>query len=86
MFTPEFVNEKTGEFALVASHNLESAESVRLSIDYNMARITYGLSQLPPHIRNCRILYDVRFQSFPDSVLDEIKHAFREHATVEFIR
>jgi len=86
MFTPEFVNEKTGEFVLVANHNLESAEAVQLSIDYNNARITYGLSQLPPHIRHCRVLYDVRFQAFPDSVLDQISHALKERATVEFIR
>ncbi len=86
MFTPEFVNEKTGEFVLVASHSLESPESVQLSIDYNIARINYGLSQLPAHISHCRLVYDVRGQSFPDAVIDEINHAFSEKAIVEFMR
>jgi len=84
MFTPEFVNEEIGEFVLIANHCLESPESVRLSIDYNMARINYGLSQLPTHIRNCRILYDVRGQSFSDSVINDIKQFFRDIAIVEF--
>lgn len=84
MFTPEFINEEMGLFVLVANHSLESSESVQLSIDYNIARVTYGLSQLPAHIRNCRIVYDVRGQSVPDSVISQINHGLKEFATVEF--
>lgn len=51
MFTPEFINEERGEFLLVANHCLESRESIQLSIAFNLARISYGLSHLPPHIR-----------------------------------
>ena len=48
MFTPEFVNEERGEFLLVANHCLEYRESIQLSIAFNLARISYGLSH-PRH-------------------------------------
>lgn len=40
MFTPEFINEEYGEFILVANHSLVSQESIKLSIAYNLARIS----------------------------------------------
>lgn len=86
MFTPEFVNEEIGEFVLIANHSLASTESVQLSIDYHLARINYGLSQLPPEIRRCRILYDIRGQSVRDAAIDSIHQAFRGVASVEFRR
>ncbi len=46
MFTPEFLNEERGEFLLVANHCLGSRESIQLSIAFNLARISYGLSHL----------------------------------------
>jgi hypothetical protein len=59
MFTPEFINEERGEFLLVANHALASPESIKLSIAYNIARISLGM-QLPPHIQTCRVVYDIR--------------------------
>jgi hypothetical protein len=47
MFTPEFVSPAHGEFVLVANHNLGSEMAVRLSIDYNRARIAFGRGQVP---------------------------------------
>lgn len=84
MFTPEFINEEQGEFLLVASHSLSSTESIRLSIAYNIARISYGLSQVPSHIQTCRLVYDIRGQSISKLVLDQIKQAFEQLAIVEF--
>lgn len=84
MFTPEFINEEQGEFLLVASHSLLSAESIRLSIAYNIARISYGLSQVPSYIQTCRLVYDIRGQSISELVLDQIKQAFEQLAIVEF--
>jgi len=60
MFTPEFINEERGKFILVANHNLASPESIRLSIAFNITRLSWGLSQLPPHIRTRRSVYDIR--------------------------
>lgn len=84
MFTPEFINEEQGEFLLIASHSLSSTESIRLSIAYNIARISYGLSQVPSHIQTCRLVYDIRGQSISKLVLDQIKQAFEQLAIVEF--
>jgi hypothetical protein len=86
VFTPEFINEEIGEFILVANHNLESEDSAQLSIEYNLARISYGLSQLPAHIRTCQVIYDIRGQSIPDAVLALVSRALEHLATVEFKR
>lgn len=86
MFTPEFINEERGEFFLVANHSLASPESIQFSIAYNLARISYGLSQLPPHIRTCRVVYDIRGQSIPEVVLTQINRALEQVAIVEFKR
>jgi hypothetical protein len=84
MFTAEFINDEHGEFLLVASHSLASPESIKLSIAYNIARISYGLSQLPSHIRTCRVVYDIRGQSIHDHVLAQVRQAFEQVAIVEF--
>lgn len=84
MFTPEFINEECGEFLLVANHALASPESIKLSIAYNIARISWGLSQLPPHIQTCRVVYDIRGQSIPDQVQAQIRQALEQIAMVEF--
>jgi len=84
MFVPDFINEVHGEFILVASHSLASPESIKISIAYNIARISYGLSQLPSHIQTCRVVYDIRGQSISDLVLAQIKEAFEQVAIVEF--
>lgn len=86
MFTPEFINEERGEFLLIANHSLASAESIQFSIAYNIARISYGKSQLPPHIRTCRVVYDTRGQSIPDAVLTQVNKALEQVAIVEFKR
>ncbi|MCW1834156.1 hypothetical protein OLZ33_19430 [Pantoea ananatis] len=84
MFTPDFINEEQGEFLLVASHSLASPESIKLSIAYNIARMSYGLSQVPSHIQTCRVVYDIRGQSISDLVLAQIKQAYEQVAIVEF--
>ncbi|WP_373964027.1 hypothetical protein [Kosakonia sacchari] len=84
MFSPEFINEKRGEFLLVANHSLASPESIRLSIAYNIARISWGLSQLPPHIQTCRVVYDIRGQSISVQVQDQVRQALEQVAIVEF--
>lgn len=86
MFTPEFVNEELGEFILIANHSMSSAESIQFSIEYNLARISYGKSHLPPHMQTCRIIYDTRGQSIPDAVLTHISQALEHVAIVEFKR
>lgn len=86
MFVPEFVNEERGEFLLVANHSLASEESVQFSIDYNLARISYGQSELPSHIQTCRVIYDIRGQSLPDAVLSRVSQALEKIAIVEFRR
>lgn len=86
MFTPELINEERGEFFLVANHNLASTESIQFSIEYNLARISYGQSQLPPHIQTCRVVYDIRGQSIPDAVLAQVNRALEQVAIVEFKR
>ena len=84
MFTPEFVSDERGEYVLAANHSLTSAESIRLSIAYNRARIKFGSSNLPTHIQNCRLVYDIRGQSLPNSAIDELKSALEGDCTVEF--
>ncbi len=84
MFTPEFINEELGEFILVANHSLASPESIKLSIAYNLARISWGLTQLPPHIRTCRIIYDIRGQSISDQVQAQVRQELEHVAIMEF--
>lgn len=86
MFTPEFINEERGEFLLIANQSLTSAESIQFSIAYNLARISYGKNQLPPHIRTCRVVYDTSGQSIPDAVLTQVNRALEQVAIVEFKR
>ena len=86
MFTPEFINEERGEFLLVANHSLESRESIPLSISFNLASISYWLPHLPPHIRSCRVVYDIRGQSVSDAVLTRVSQALQQVAIVEFTR
>jgi len=84
MFTPEFINEERGEFLLVANHSLATPESIKLSIAYNIARIYWGLPQLPPHIHTCRVVYDIRGQSISDQIQSHVRHALEQVAIVEF--
>ena len=60
MFTPELVNDKSGEYVLVANHSLETDEAVALSIAYNRGRIEYAKKHLPPHVSRCIVHYDIR--------------------------
>ncbi|MCS5991238.1 hypothetical protein LNP02_18900 [Klebsiella variicola subsp. variicola] len=76
--------KNAANFSLVANHALASPESIKLSIAYNIARISWGLSQLPPHIQTCRVVYDIRGQSIPDQVQAQIRQALEQIAMVEF--
>ncbi len=86
MFTPEFVIDASGEFVLVANHNLESTEAAQLSIQYNQARLAFGLTQLPANLRKCRLVYDIRGQEVADAVLAQIRQVLGSSCTVEFKR
>ena len=86
MFTPEAVNEERGEYIIVANHHLESEEAARMSITYNLGRIAFGKSQLPPTINSCRLVYDLRGQAVSDTVIDQIRQALDHHCTLEFRR
>lgn len=86
MFTPEFVVPHRGEFVLVANHSLESDEAVRLSIEFVLARIAYGATQLPPEIRVCRVVYDIRGQRVVDAAISSIEKAVEALAQMEFRR
>lgn len=84
MFTPEFVSEELSEFILVANHNLESAESVQVSIKYNKARIAFGTDHLPTQIQNCRLIYDIRGQVISEATINSIKQALEGSCNLEF--
>lgn len=84
MFTPELSTTERGEFVLIASHSLESNEAVDLSIEYNKARIVYGLSQVPETLAKCKLVYDVRGQHLDESVLARVRAALESICTVEF--
>jgi len=84
MFTPEFVRKELGEFILVANHSLESTEAVRLSVEYNRARILHGRPHLPSEAWNCRLVYDVRGQSVSELKIDQVRAQLCDVATVEF--
>lgn len=76
VFTPELANEKEGTFILVANHSLADAKARQLSVDYNLARIRYGLTQLPSHINKCILVYDVRGQRVDDDVIEWLRSSF----------
>ncbi|WP_075122985.1 hypothetical protein [Burkholderia paludis] len=86
MFTPEMVNTGLGEFVLVANHSLESTEAVRLSVEYNRARILHGRPHLPSDSWKCRLVHDVRGQSVSEATLDRVRARLRDVAAVEFKR
>lgn len=83
MFTQEFINEEGNKFILIASHSLELTQSVKFSNEYMLARISYGRSQLPPHFRTCRVIYDISGQSLADVVLAENNRALKQVAIME---
>ncbi len=86
MFTPEFIIEKRGQYVLVSNHDLESAESIDLSLSYNRARILSGRTHLPARLHTCRVVYDVRGQTVPDATIAHVKLQLSDLAHVEFMR
>ncbi|MFZ6876432.1 hypothetical protein ACO0LF_30640 [Undibacterium sp. Di27W] len=86
MFTPEFTIHEKNEYVLVASHSLENPEAIRLSLQYNKARIAFAHQHLPAHMNACRIIYDVRGQSVSAKTLDAITESLAAICTVEFKR
>ena len=61
---------------LVANHSLADAKSRQLSVDYNLARIKSGLSQLPSRINRCILVYDIRGQRVDDGVIAWLRSSF----------
>ncbi|MBC3919411.1 hypothetical protein H8L32_18110 [Undibacterium sp. CY18W] len=86
MFTPEFIDLSKNEYVLLANHNLENQDAINLSVQYNKARIAFGAKHLPPHMKSCRIIYDIRGQSISDLAINEIILALAALCTVEFKR
>jgi hypothetical protein len=86
MFTPEFTSEKDGTFTLVANHALEDPKARQLSIDYNLARIRFGLTQLPPRISKSILVYDIRGQRIGDDVIASLKSAFAQVHELRFMK
>ncbi len=86
MFTPEFVNEESGEYLLVASHSLESAQSAHLSLAYNRARVLAGRTHLPARLHTCRIIYDIRGQAVAEETIEQVRQGLCDLARVEFKR
>ncbi len=84
MFTPEFINVDQDEFVLVASHNLESVESVQNSIKYNKARIAFGIAHLPSQVKKCRLIYDIRGQVVSEATINSVKRALEGSCNLEF--
>lgn len=86
MFTPEFINEAQGKFLLVANHYLESDEATQASIKFNKARIVFGKSQLPSHLQNCNLTYDIRGQNISDATINSLTQALKDHCILGFKR
>lgn len=76
--TPEFVSEEKGEFVLVSNHFIGRKEGLEMSIAYNRARLAFMKSNLPSHLTNSVLFYDIRGQVISSSRLDEIKETFPE--------
>jgi hypothetical protein len=86
VFTPEFVNQELGEYVLVANHSLESHESASLSAAFNLARINSGQQHLPASIRRCRVIYDIRGQTVPESHIELVRSQLSLVCSLEFKR
>ncbi len=86
MFTPEFSSLEKGEYVLVANHNLESPESVELSIKFNKARIAYAAQNLPPKIQKCRLIYDIRGQNVTQLAVNDVTESLSAICEMEFKR
>ena len=82
--TPEFIDEKKQEFIFVCNHALETDEQINLSIQYNLSRVKFTRSQLPPHLSNCRIIYDIRGQLIDENIKKKIVDQLSIVAFVEF--
>ena len=78
MFTPELVGEERGEYVLVAKHSLSRTEGVRLSINYNRARVVFGAKHLPPHIQKFRDVYNVHGQNVPAKTREHLRQALMQ--------
>ena len=76
MFNPELTNEEEGTFTLMANHAVEDPKARQLSIDYNLARIRYGKTQLPERISKCILVYDLRGQRVDPAAISSLKSAF----------
>lgn len=85
LFTPEFVNTSLGEFVIVANHNLETEYAVEMSIKYNLARISMGISHLPAELVVCRLIFDIRGQNIADETITHLRKAFSDKCSLEFI-
>ena len=78
MFTPELTHRDNGTYILLANHAVEDAKSLRLSIDFNLARIRYGSAHLPKGIDKCILVYDIRGQKVGAETIETLEAAFAQ--------
>jgi hypothetical protein len=76
VFTPELTDEEAGTFTLMANHAIADPKACQLSIEYNLARIRFGKTQLPAQISKCILVYDLRGQRVEPAVVASLKTAF----------
>lgn len=84
-FTPESVNDQTGEFVLVANHFIADPEALASSIAYNRARISFATSHLPPTYSKCRLFYDIRGQCVSNVTIQKIRDEFADVYEVQIL-
>ena len=83
MFTPEFVDRAQEEFILVATHILSDIETAELSVDFNLARIRFGYSQLPESFQRCRLIYDLRGQNISTPIENVLQAGYKNQCILE---
>ena len=74
MFTPEMTHRDDGTYILMANHAVENPKALRLSIDYNLARIRFGAAYLPQG--KCILVYDIRGQTVSSETVKTLEAAF----------
>jgi hypothetical protein len=85
MTCPEFSSPQKGEAVFVASHRIETAEALRLSIAFNRARIEHARKHLPPTLPRCVLFYDLRGQHYSADSPADIQHALGSICEVRFM-
>jgi len=86
VFTPELTNEEDGTYILVSNHALEDPKARQLSVEYNLARIKFGMTQLPARISRCILVYDIRGQHLSTETISSLKATFVHIHELRFMK